>query len=401
MKKSKLYAVIIAILVAANAAKIYFKFSDIKKNFSTKYDNTSNNITVTETAAQPEDDSIVYTVGSDNSVLHDNSTDLMDEVYSQIKDGKSSCTIYNVEREEYEQNKENFNYYVLLHPELFWIGYNISMTYSSDKILNIDFKNENFAESDLPEMIDIFQKKIDMITDKADPSWSTYEKVMYIHDYLTENTYYDEESLEKNDHTTSANAYECLINGKALCSGYSAAFKVLADSMGIESGIVNGDTEKERHAWNYVLIDGEYYWLDVTWDDPTGEDFFPRHDYFLMDDKHLLKNRTIDENLPFVPSCVSMKENYFVKNNLYFETYNFDELYKCISAHSDEKVVSIMIDSDEEYRKCCEDLIDNRKIGLLLMANSTYSSEDNNYTLKYYSYSIDDINNIFTIYPNQ
>ncbi len=73
------------------------------------------------------------------------------------------------------------------------------------------------------------------------------------------------------------------------------------------------------HAWNFVLIDGEYYWVDVTWGDPTYEFFVPdnvaniSYDYFCIDDNAMLKDRMLisdprcedyDRNTVFeYPSC--------------------------------------------------------------------------------------------------
>ena len=60
----------------------------------------------------------------------------------------------------------------------------------------------------------------------------------------------------------------------------------------IESGICTGS----NHAWNYVKVDGKYYWLDVTWDDldshATG--YQAEHTYFLVNSDMLLRSRNID-----------------------------------------------------------------------------------------------------------
>ena len=60
---------------------------------------------------------------------------------------------------------------------------------------------------------------------------------------------------------------------KSVCEGYARAFKYILDDLGIPCIIVcgvgtntNGDTEK--HAWNYVYLNNNWYAVDVTWDDP-------------------------------------------------------------------------------------------------------------------------------------
>lgn len=62
---------------------------------------------------------------------------------------------------------------------------------------------------------------------------------------------------------------------KAVCEGYSRLFKKLCDHAGIQGGVVTGYTKDRpeeigkmgelNHAWNAMLIDGNYYFLDATW----------------------------------------------------------------------------------------------------------------------------------------
>ncbi|WP_084127319.1 transglutaminase domain-containing protein [Demequina sp. NBRC 110054] len=66
-------------------------------------------------------------------------------------------------------------------------------------------------------------------------------------------------------------AYEALVEGRAVCNGYAQAFQLLADEVGLQSIIVTGEVSdgltSGGHAWNKVLIDGEWLVVDATWDD--------------------------------------------------------------------------------------------------------------------------------------
>ena len=49
--------------------------------------------------------------------------------------------------------------------------------------------------------------------------------------------------------------------------------KYLLNSMGIDCVVVigtgtNSENVTESHSWNYVKVDGIWYAVDVTWDDP-------------------------------------------------------------------------------------------------------------------------------------
>ena len=71
-----------------------------------------------------------------------------------------------------------------------------------------------------------------------------------------------------------SNIYGTLINKKALCEGYSLAFKYLLDKLEIPNVVVYGkglkdDGTTEEHSWNYVQMEnGNWYAVDCTWDDP-------------------------------------------------------------------------------------------------------------------------------------
>lgn len=53
-----------------------------------------------------------------------------------------------------------------------------------------------------------------------------------------------------------------------ICEGYARAFKVLCDAAGVSCVIADGDGGGVSHMWNNVCIDGKWYGVDVTWDDP-------------------------------------------------------------------------------------------------------------------------------------
>lgn len=98
------------------------------------------------------------------------------------------------------------------------------------------------------------------------------ETLKVVHDYLLENTEYDT-NYQNNDRKSSYNAYGTLINRKAVCEGYSKAFKLIMDELKIPCIIAcgvgrNNSGETESHAWNYVYVNENWYAIDVTWDDP-------------------------------------------------------------------------------------------------------------------------------------
>lgn len=107
------------------------------------------------------------------------------------------------------------------------------------------------------------------------PGMTDHEKELAINQYLCDTIEYDEDALlsaEENDFeyvdeafNDSFTAYGALIDGKCVCAGYSAAFKLLSEAAGLESIVVTGYLDGSlAHAWNKIKIDDEWRIVDVT-----------------------------------------------------------------------------------------------------------------------------------------
>ena len=99
---------------------------------------------------------------------------------------------------------------------------------------------------------------------------NTYNDIKMVHDYLVDNIEYDSSLSKPNIY----DVYGALVNHVSVCEGYARSFKYILDEMGIPCVLVigtgtNSRGETERHAWNYVEIQGSWYAVDCTWDDPV------------------------------------------------------------------------------------------------------------------------------------
>lgn len=132
-----------------------------------------------------------------------------------------------------------------------------------------------------------------------------YEKEKALHDYLINNCKYDSSTTVVADLPREVfTAYGALINKSAVCQGYALAFDKLLKAANIETQIVVGDAKNQEgsgyisHAWNLIKLDGEYYHVDTTWNDPViadGSDIL-RYSYFNVTDEQLLKNHKWERN---------------------------------------------------------------------------------------------------------
>jgi len=152
---------------------------------------------------------------------------------------------------------------------------------------------------------------------------SQLETEFLIHNYIINNC-----SYENNGADDESTAYGALIDKKAACEGYSKAAKVLFDFAGIECYVISGMSTNfqgklESHMWDIVKINGQYYHLDLTWDDPVtlaqGSRNDLRYTYFNVTDKEISKTHS---GFHSVNACTATAANYYVVNNLYFTAYN-------------------------------------------------------------------------------
>ncbi len=99
-----------------------------------------------------------------------------------------------------------------------------------------------------------------------------YEKIKKIHNYIIRNATYDV-SVMKNS------AYDNLINRSSVCQGYALITYKMMKEAGIDCRIVTGEGKGVSHAWNIVKLDGLWYNIDCTWDDPVAPDNKPHLEY--------------------------------------------------------------------------------------------------------------------------
>lgn len=137
---------------------------------------------------------------------------------------------------------------------------------------------------ELRSMIDTRSKEI--VRDLKLGGMSDYEKVKEINKYLCDNVYYPKKPYISHDFTP----YGALFSGRAVCEGYARATKILCELAGLECyyvvGYCDNDPVDGGHAWNLVKVGGDWYQLDVTWNDGSGTD-----DYFLVTDDVMALSR--------------------------------------------------------------------------------------------------------------
>jgi hypothetical protein len=201
---------------------------------------------------------------------------------------------------------------------------------SSGKYLAIQFtfnNSENYYVirkvlygEDIPEENDranaIYNAYMDFYTSCIKEPMSDFDKEVAAHDYLIKNCKYGYPANEDDAY----HAYGAMVLGNAVCDGYTEAFFILMTCMGIDCDIVVGTANGELHAWNQVMLDNEWYNIDLTWDDSLpdmGE--YVKHTYFNVSDSALEVTHAWDKS--FYHSCDSVEKNYYRNTYAYYEDY--------------------------------------------------------------------------------
>lgn len=123
------------------------------------------------------------------------------------------------------------------------------------------------------------QKVAEILEATVFEGMSQWQIALSIHDYLAANSAYDDDKVY-------VEGYDLLIRGTSTCNGYSKAYMDLMNRAGIPTVMVT--SEALNHGWNLVCIGGNWYHVDVTWDDPTPNcQGRVDHDYFLLTDAEI------------------------------------------------------------------------------------------------------------------
>lgn len=236
-----------------------------------------------------------------------------------------------------------FYYYYHDYPNHFWRKSEYRYEY-------VDYGKETITKVHFYYYFDGDKIKIAAAKNKFDSQVNTYlsginasmndvEKELIIHDKLVKSIEYD--STIKKEHIFSS--YGALVENIAVCEGYARAFQYLLNRVGIENVVATGealdnDGRAISHAWNVVNLDGQYYHVDVTWDDATmknKDNNLVMYYYFNVTDTEIFKNHFIQDTMSDdgdyrysvpVPPATGTKYNYFSYKGLILNNLSVNDL---------------------------------------------------------------------------
>ena len=250
------------------------------------------------------------------------------EGYWQTVDYKSRTEQYGKDYDNFASDKQFEEMIVTTSEQLYWAVENKVTPKFKDKTCRA---------------YTIYVKAKEVLNDIISDNMTDYEKALSIFDWICLNTIYDYSALNSSSEYTMKNPCYYLegvfITGNAVCDGFSKAYSLMCNMLGIDSirivGTVKTGGSTGGHAWNKVLLDkdgaGEqeeqYYIVDLTWTELNSlynkEEL--AHIYFLLGDDDIKNTHTpFERRDKFKNYSGKTSYNYYTSHTFEFLDEEYD-----------------------------------------------------------------------------
>lgn len=290
-----------------------------------------------------------------------------------------------------------FNSVLADHPEIFYVdGYTYTKHTLGEEIHKITFTARyTLTQEETEQRKKGIEAYIETALSGIHSGMDDYQKIKYIYDYMIEHTDY---RLDSPENQTVCSVF---LYGESVCQGYAKAFQLLCSRLGIPAVLVTGEVKNgEAHAWDLVQSDGEWYYVDPTWgdafylmgdDDPAWQGKkrpSVNYDYLLVTTQQLLRTHTIDNFFP-LPACTAMKDNYYVREDAYFDTVDEEKLTRLFDRGYEEQksIVTLKCANADIYGQMKQMLLDDQEIFTYLKndgSSAAYVDTPEQYTLSFW-----------------
>lgn len=339
-------------------------------------DASQTNLSVVSQEEAAEDSAAVDVTETDNEPqyhyaydqLDDETKTVYDEIANAIESRDEETELSTTDLSVMEKAYQAIRYD---HCEYFWFQKFSYVTYSNrkDEVKSINFTPEFSVTKEEQEQL---QGQIDAEADRmlanAPVDGSDFDKVLYVYNTLIDEVDYDK-SAENNQNIIST-----FLLHRTVCQGYAYGAQYLLNRLGIPCTTIEGVTEDGNHSWNLVMMDGDYYYIDLTWgnsqftyylndeESDLSEKFI---DYTFMgaDSQTILKTRTPSDVIA-LPECTATADNYYIHEDLYIPEWDANEVgYKIKEAYDNEQgSVQIKFANEELYEQAMQYFLEDYHI---------------------------------------
>lgn len=230
------------------------------------------------------------------------------------------------------------NYVLKSSPWLFFVNSSFSYDLNSRGTVANLYPKYIMDDKTRAEAFEFCDYELEKILFYIPNGMSEFDLGLYLHDYICMNFDYDEKY-------ESSDMYSMLKNKVGTCQGYTYLFLELAKRVGLDCDVVYSDSM--RHIWNVIKIDGEWYHIDLTWDD--GNSFGKvLHKGFLFSDSEAEERGYYSYTVGNAVSCTSLKYSGEYLNHINTAMAYIDgDWYLCDNSAQGRSVVIYNEDIDE------------------------------------------------------
>ena len=263
-------------------------------------------------------------------------TDTMDQDMTVTVEGDTPMTGYGVEVRLSHPPKSDadmrrlFMAFTNDNPAFFFVKHHFGMhglqvgEHTRYEKMTLLYTMDAAARKDAREQM---AAKTAAVLQEASAIADAFERELFLHDWLVDHCTYDEQETATPEAPYSA--FGALVEGKAVCEGYSRAMQWLLRNSGLKCTLVLGTgKDDEAHMWNLVEVDGNWYHLDATWND---SDDLPIHNYFNVTTEEIGISHTIGTENFGVDICSAEEANFYRRRHLYIDTYSRREIAAVIA----------------------------------------------------------------------
>lgn len=220
------------------------------------------------------------------------------------------------------------------HPEIFYTsGYIYTAHSRGDETVSLSFLGKyDYDEAECERRVQLIEQAAEGIIGKIPANATDFDKIKYIFDTLVNETEYVAGAKD------NQNICSVFIGHESTCQGYAKATQYLLEKAGIRTTFVSGDVAEGSHAWNLVMADGAWYYLDTTWGDVdyqsqregetvATEVMAINYDYFMINSDRLYTTHSPNKIVP-LPDCMANENNYYVHEGLYLTGLDTEVLHQ-------------------------------------------------------------------------
>ncbi len=245
--------------------------------------------------------------------------------YTLTSQGYVNCPVLTDIMRKIYYNYPEINYYVQTN--------NYYMNYDGKKITKLTLYY-TMTKNQMLEKREFISDIATHVYYQIDEDWTDTQKTLFIHDWLCANYCYDTR-LYTADGTENHGMIDMFEDGTGVCQAYAYAMTFLLRQCGIKSYMAISD--EDNHGWNVVQIDGKWYHVDATHDDPVFNKY-SKYDSFgrVLHNKFLLSDSEIDDG---------HHDNWYIPFSIEETIY----CYKYYGADIYKQAVTSMVPMDDGY----------------------------------------------------